>query len=82
MKSNNSIFFLEDLFNILTYWLLFFCISFFFINFRASKGVTVGQFLSGTISYAKDEIGKKVVSLISHIKCDLFVITHCVSPPA
>ncbi|XP_021931036.1 tripeptidyl-peptidase 2 [Zootermopsis nevadensis] len=29
-------------------------------NDKASKGVTVGQFLSGTISYAKDEIGKKV----------------------
>lgn len=33
------------------------------INFRASKGATMGQFLSGTITYSKDEIGKKVVSV-------------------
>jgi hypothetical protein len=32
----------------------------------------VGQFLSGTITYAKDEIGKKVVSLILFVKFVLF----------
>lgn len=35
-----------------------------FINFRISKGVPVGHFLSGTVSFAKDVIGKKVVSLM------------------
>ncbi|KAJ4440491.1 hypothetical protein ANN_08632 [Periplaneta americana] len=29
-------------------------------NDKASKGATMGQFLSGTITYSKDEIGKKV----------------------
>jgi hypothetical protein len=35
-----------------------------FINFRISKGVPVGHFLSGTVTFAKDVIGKKVVSLM------------------
>ncbi|KAF4524231.1 hypothetical protein B566_EDAN012199 [Ephemera danica] len=29
-------------------------------NEKSTKGATIGQYLSGTISYAKDEIGKKV----------------------
>jgi uncharacterized membrane-anchored protein len=43
------------------------------IIFRASKGTTLGHFLTGTIAYSKDEIGKKVVSLILLEKVTYFM---------
>lgn len=35
--------------------------------FRSLKGATAGQYLAGTICFAKDEIGKKVVRSIYYI---------------
>ena len=39
-----------------------------FCDFRYGKTVTAGQYLSGTISYPKDESAKKVVSIYYNLK--------------
>jgi tripeptidyl-peptidase-2 len=48
------------------------CNCYLHLIFRCTKGATIGQYLSGTISYAKDEIGKKVVS----IRCVIIIYIY------
>ena len=49
-------------------------ISNLFINYRVPKGFSGGCYLEGTVSLAKDEVGKKAVRLLFVILCNFTFI--------